>query len=104
MAVYDAACVPLPKGGHAGADPYAAPVPAGTEPEPRFSRSGVSSVTGCGRSRERVRALLEIQVRPEGPGAAAHVLRWRPRRRAAPSPGRGTPEDRILDRAAAGSS
>ena len=97
MAVHDTACVPALEEGHAGADPYAGPLPAGTEPERGRSRSRVRLAAGWGRGRERLRAFLEIQVRPDEPGAGGLVLSWRPRRHGTPSAGRSAAGGKILE-------
>ena len=97
MAVHDTAGVPALEEGHAGTDRYPALLPAGMEPERRRSRSGPGSSAGRGGRRERVRAFLEIQVRPEEPGACARILSWRPRRRGVLSPRRRTPGGKILE-------
>ena len=70
MEVHDTACVPVLEEGRAGADPYA-PAAAGAEPGRGRSCPGIRSLKRCGRGRERVRALLEIQLRPDDPGAPA---------------------------------
>jgi len=104
MAVFDTACVPALEEGPAGTDRYPAPLPAGTEPEQGRCRSRLRSAMGWDRGRERVRAFLEIQIRPENPGAGARVLSWRPRRHGAPSARRSTAGRKILNLMPEGSS
>jgi len=97
MAVHDTACVPALEEGRAGKDRYPAPLPAGAEAERGHSRSRLRSETWRSRGMERVRAFLEIQVRPDEEDACARVLSWRPRRPGAPTAGRSTAGGKILN-------
>ena len=96
MAVHDTACVPVLEEGLAGADPCHLPAAAGTEPGGGRSCPGVRSLARFGKGRERVRALLEIQLRPGAPGDFAPSV---PRRRRGmiPSPaGESAPGAKVL--------
>jgi hypothetical protein len=94
MGVHDIACVSFLEEGHAGADRYSSPPPARAGPRRRRFASRRRFKTG--RGRERVRALLEMQVRPDEEGAGARVFFWRPRRYGAPSAAWGAAHRKIL--------
>jgi len=87
MAVHDTACVPVREEGRVGADPYPTPAAAGTEPGDGHSCPGILLLARLGKGRERVRALLEIQLRPEDPGASPPDLPRTPRRIGSPPAG-----------------
>jgi hypothetical protein len=96
MAVHDTACVPVLEEGLAGADPYTPPEAAGAEPGGGRSCPGVRSPERFGKGRERVRALLEIQLRPGMPGASTPRFRRRPRGTAASPAEEGVPGEKVL--------
>jgi hypothetical protein len=96
MAVHDTACVPVLEEGRAGADPYRSPGAVNTEPGIGCSCPGIRSVTRFGKGRERVRALLEIQLRPEGPGVSAPAFRRRQHRTGSPPAGESVPGAKVL--------
>ena len=96
MAVHDTACVPVLEEGLAGADPYTPPEAPGAEPGGGLSCPEVRSPARFGKGRERVRALLEIQLRPEARGASAPVSAARSRGAGTSPAGGRTPGAKVL--------
>jgi hypothetical protein len=90
MAFHDTACVPPPPGGRQAVPAGPGPAPGETGSPPVRSIHPLRPVAGPAR-KERVRAILEMQVRPEETKAGARILSWDPRRKRAPD---GNPSSR----------
>ena len=84
MAFHDTACVPPPSQGSPAGTAGSKPRPGETESHRVETIHALRPGSGPAR-KERIRAILEMQVRPEDTMAGARILPWDPHRKRAPA-------------------
>ena len=91
MAFHDTACVPPPSPGSRAGTAGSGPGPGETGSTGARALHTLRPRAGPARE-ERVRAILEMQLRPEETMAGAHILPWDPYRKRPPA---GNPRSRM---------